>query len=123
MRVRKSQIVNGITEYISDEILPKMGDDRTVQIMITIAMNALKANGKMVDAVLSNGIVAALLEDDGSGTYDIGPAAEAMREAVDQYGYFEVVIPAVPLISPHEIKLALRAADVDAIRRRIETTI
>lgn len=123
MRVSKSQIVHGITEYIQGEIVPKLGDDKAMQIIMTIGVNAAMANNKMVDAALENEFVRALLDDDGNGMYEIGGIAEAMRKAIDQYGSFPVRIPAIPLISPHEIVMKLNAADVDAIRRRIETSV
>ena len=123
MRVSKSQIVHGVTDYIQGEILPKMGNDKAVQIMLSIAVNAATANNRLVDAVLGNEFVRALLEDDGSGTYEIGGIADAMRKAIEQYGSFPIQVPAIPLISPNEITLRLDAADVDAMRRRIENSI
>ena len=123
MRVTKSQIVHGVTDYISKEILPKMSDDRAMQIILSIAVNAAGSNNKLVDAAMDHSIVRAMLEDDGSGTYDIGAIAEAMRSAIEQYGSFPVRIPAIPLISPHEITLQLGAGDIEAMRRRVEDSI
>ena len=123
MRVSKGQLVRGVTDYIQGEILPKMADDRAVQIMLSIAANAALANNKTVDAVLENSMVRALLDDDGSGTYEVGNLAGAMRTAIEQYGSFPVTIPAIPLLSPHEITLKLGAEDVDALRRRIENSV
>jgi len=123
MKVSKSQIVHGLAGYIQDEILPKMGDDKAVQIMLSIAANAALANGRAVDAVFENGVVRALLEDDGAGAYEIGKVADAMRAAIEQYGSFPVTLPAIPLLSPREITLKLGAADVDAMRRRIENAV
>lgn len=123
MRVSKIQIVHGVTSFIQEEILPKMGDDRAVQIILSIAAHAAIANNRLVDTVLGNEIIKALLEDDGSGTYEVGGIADAMRAAVSQYGSFPVTIPAIPLISPHEMTLNLNADDVDALRRRIENAV
>ena len=123
MRVSKSQIVHGVTDYVKSEILPKMGDDKAVQIILSIAVNAAAANEKMVNAVLDNGIVRALLEDDGSGTYELNGITDAMRTAIDQYGNLPVHVPAIPLLSPREITLKLDAEDVDEMRRRIENAV
>ena len=120
MRVSKSQIVKGVTEYIQGEVLPKMDNDKAVQIILSIAINAALANGKMVDAVFANEIVRSMLDDDGTGTYEINGVADAMTAAVQKYGSFPVKIPAIPLISPREITLTLNATDVEAMRLRIE---
>lgn len=123
MRVNKSQIVHGVTNFLQSDILPKMGDDKAVQIILSIAANAALANNKLVDAAFENEIVRTLLGDDGSGTYEIDGIVNAMRTAIDQYGNFPVKIPAIPLLSPREITLNLNASDVDAIRRQIESTV
>ena len=120
MRVSKSQIVKGVTDYIQGEVLPKMDNDKAVQIILSIAINAALANGKMVDAVFANEIVRSMLDDDGTGTYEINGVADAMTAAVQKYGSFPVKIPAIPLISPREITLTLNATDVEAMRLRIE---
>ena len=123
MRVNKNQIVHGITDYIQSDILPKMANDRAMQIILSIAVNTALANNKLVDAVLNQEIVRALLEDDGTATYEVGKIADSMRTAIEQYGSFPVTIPAIPLLSPREITLNLDAADVDSMRRRIENAI
>ena len=119
MRVSKAQIVRGMTDYIQGEILPKMGDDRAVQIILSIAVNAAAANEKMINSIMENGIIKALLDEDESGTYELDGLMDAMRAAVDQYGSFPLRVPPIPLLSPREITLKLDASDVDAIRRRI----
>lgn len=123
MRVTKIQIVHGAADYLREEVLPKMADNRAMQILLTIGANAALANSKAVDAVFSNNLVRSFLEDDGTGTYDIGAVADALRSAVEQYGSFPVRIPAIPFLSPNTITLNLGASDVDAIRRRIENAV
>ena len=123
MRVSRNQIVKGVTDYIQTDLLPNMENDRAVQIIGTIVLNAVTANSKLVDSIFDNDIVKALLGDDASGTYEISNLTDAMRSAIDQYGSFPVNIPAIPLISPREITLKLNANDVDAMRRRIESAM
>ena len=120
MRVSRTQIVDGVADYIKRDILPKMADDRAVQIIFTIAVNAAMANDRLVDSVFDNEIVRSMLEDDGSGTYEIGGIVDAMRSAINEFGAFPVSIPAIPLVSPREITLTLNGEDIEAIKRRIE---
>ena len=120
MRVTKSQIVRGVTDYIRDEILPKMEGSKALQIFGSVAVGAAAASGKTADALFKNEMVLSLLDDDGSGTYDISGLANAMRKAIETYGALPVQIPPIPLIAPREITLRLDASDVDAMRRMIE---
>ena len=123
MRVSRTQIIKGVRDYIQNDIIPKMDNDRAIQIILSIAVNAVMANNKLVDSLFSNDIVRSMLDDDGGGTYDIAGVADAMKKAVDQYGSFPVSIPAIPLVSPNEITLRLNADDIDAMRKRIENAM
>ena len=123
MRVTKSQIVHGVAEYIQSNILPQMVNGRAMQIIVSIGANAIAANHKLVDAVFDNQFVRALLDDDGSGTYDLDGLADAMTKSIQQYGSFPVQVPAIPLISPEGFTLSLSADDVTAMRESIESTV
>lgn len=120
MRVTKSQLVHGITDYIQTDVLPQMVGGRAVQILVSIGANAVAANPALVDAVLGHPIVRALLADDGSGTYDLSGLVEAMKKSIQQFGSFPVQVPAIPLISPTGFTLSLGADDVAAMASRIE---
>ena len=120
MRVSRDQIIRGVGDYIENDIMPTLGNDKAVQIIATIAVNAAMANDKTIDAIFSNEIIRAMLDDDGTGTYDITVVTDSMRDAISKYGSFPVHVPAIPLVSPREITVKLTAEDVDAMRRRIE---
>ena len=122
MRVSKSQIVHGVTGYIESDILPQLGGARSMQIIVSIGANAIAANHKLVDALFGNPIVQALLDDDGSGTYDLSGLTDAMAKSIREFGSFPLKIPAIPIISPAEFTLSLSADDVAAMRSRIEGT-
>ena len=121
MRATKQHIVDGIAAYIRDEMLPKMDKEKAMQIMLTVAVNAVKANDKLINAVFENEYIKALLQDDETGRYDIGGLLDTIRAAVDQYGDFPLTLPPVPLIAPMGGSIKLNAQDVDAIRRKIES--
>lgn len=120
MRVTRNQIVNGLVAYIQQEIMPKMDDDRALKILFSVAVNAIKANDKLIDKYLSNDIVKALIDDDGSGNYDVERLMDWIRTSVEEYGAFPVIVPPIPLVSPREITLRLGPSDIIAIQRQIE---
>ena len=120
MRVTQSQIVRGIGGYLRDEILPKMGEDRAVQIVASIAVNAAMANEKLLDSVFGNEMVQILLDYDGD-TYDVSGLTAAMRDAIDKYGALPIKLPHIPFVSASELTLRMDGKDVDAMKRRIES--
>ena len=123
MRVTKSQIVHGVTDYIQSNILPQLGNGRGMQIIVSIGANAIAANNKIVDALFDNQIVRAMLDDDGSETYDLAVLVDAMTKSIQQFGSFPVQVPAIPIISPAEFTLSFNADDVAAMRSRIESAV
>ena len=123
MRVTKSQIIHGVTDYIQNEILPQLGGARSMQIIVSIGANAIAANPKLLDAIFGNQLVQALVDDDDSGTYDLSSLADAMAKSIQEFGSFPIKVPPIPLISPTEFTLSLTAEDVAAMRRRIEGEI
>ena len=120
MRVSKSQIIQGVTDYIQSDILPQLAGARPMQIIVSIGANAITANHRITDALFENQIVRAVLNDDGSGTYDLSGLVDAMTKSIREFGSFPIKVPAIPLISPAEFTLSLSADDVAAMRRRIE---
>lgn len=120
MRVTRNQIVNGLVAYIQQEIMPKMDDDRALKILFSVGVNAIKANDKLIDKYLGNDLIRALIDDDGSGYYDIERLMDWIRTSVEEYGAFPVSVPPIPLISPREITLKLGPSDIIAIQRQIE---
>ena len=123
MRVTKSQIVHGIADYIQSDILPKMGNGRGLQILVSVGANAVAANSKIVDAIFNNQIVLSALDDDGSGTFEISGLVDALTAAIKEYGSFPLKVPPIPLISPAEMTLNLSADDVEAMQSRIEDAV
>ena len=118
MRVSKNQIIRGVSDYIKEEILPKMGG--AMQIIASIAVNAAAMNEKTLDSLFRNEMVLSLLDDDGSGTYDVTRLSDAIQTSIGEYGSLPVRIPPIPFVSPQEITLTLNANDIDAMRRKIE---
>jgi hypothetical protein len=94
-----------------------------MQIIVSIGANAIAANNKLADAVFKSPVVLAMLDDDGSGTYDLGGLVDAVTKSIRQYGSFPVQVPAIPLISPTGFTLSLAAEDIDAMKRKIEETV
>ena len=119
MKATKQQIVNGAAEYIRDAIIPHMGGDRAMQIMASVALNAVKANDKLADKVFEHELIKTLLEDDGSGRYEIGKLLDQLKASIEQYGALPIEIPKIPLISKDGSTITLNAADIDAIRQKI----
>lgn len=120
MRVTRNQITGGIAGYIKDEILPKMAGDKAMQIIASVAVSSALNNDRLLDSVFDNEMVMALLDDDGTGTYDISGLMASVHDAVGQYGGFPMSIPSIPFISPNEMSLRITAEDIEAMRRRIE---
>ena len=119
VRVTKNQIVNGLAAYIQDELLPKMQEDRALQIALNVAVNAVKANDRLIETVFGQDAIKALLKEDGEGRYEIGGLMDMLKASVEKYGAFPLTIPPIPLIAPQGANIKLNAEDIATIRLKI----
>ena len=120
MGVKKNQIVAGIIGFVQDEILPKMSRDRALQIGLSVAVNAAKANDRLIDTVFGNEVVKAVLEENSAGEYEIGELLDSLKQSIEKYGELPLAIPPIPLFAPQGATITLDADDIAAIKRRIE---
>lgn len=119
MRVTKEKIISGISEYIENNIIPAMSDDRGMQIILFAAIKAIKSNDKLIDALLQNQIIKTLVDDNGTGTYDIDGLFSYLISAVEKFGYFPLYIKPIPFISPTEKTLRFTSSDLETIKKKI----
>lgn len=115
--VTKQQMVNGLIRFIEDEVIAKV-DDRPVRIMLAVAVNALRSNPSMIDAVLNNDIISTAMPSN-DGMYDIVPITQILKETLIKYGEFPITIPPIKFISPTEKVLKFSADDVAKLEKYI----
>ena len=120
MRVTKEQIVNGIASYVKSDVIPQIGDDRSTKIILSTAVYYVQANTKLVDSIFQSQFIKMLLDEDGSGTYEIDGLFESISKSIKEHGSFPVEIPPIPFVSPSEKLFSFSEADVSEIKRRIE---
>ena len=120
MRVTLQQIAEGAAAYAENEILPKMKDDKTAQIMLSVGINALRANPGYLDKIVNKGVMQTLLDPDEAGTYEIDGLYHAVKDSLDKYGAYPVVLPPIPILSPTEKTMKFDAEDIEALRKYIE---
>ena len=118
MRVSKTQLVNGIADYVENEVIPQI-EDKPTQIIVSIAVKSIRANPKLIDPILDNPMFSALLSKNKEG-YDIENLFGSIEESVKQYGPFPITIPPIPIVSPIEKTLSFSESDVSEMKRRIE---
>lgn len=123
MRVEKQRIINGIVSYIDSEVVPKIVNDKAMQIIISVGANTLRGNPSTVDKLLSNGIVSAVAKHeviDGKDTYDLDGLFSLVEDSVTKYGYFPIILPAIPFVSPTEKELKFSSEDIEMLKTYIE---
>ena len=118
MRVSKTQLINGILNYVENEVIPQVGD-KSIQIIVLIAIKSIRANPALADTFFNNPVVKTLLDENENG-YEIDGLFKSIEESVGQYGPFPLVIPPIPIISPDEKILRFSESDVAEMKRRIE---
>jgi hypothetical protein len=123
MRVTKRQIINGLADYIQKEVLPKMENEKAMQIVLSTLIRAVKSSDKLINACFNNDFVKAMLDDDGTGHYDITLLMDCIAASVDEYGALPIVAPPVPFLSPGSISLGFKKEDFAKISACIKSAV
>ena len=53
MKLTKKQIIDGLYQFITDEVVPTMNGDKLTQFVLITAINFVKANSKLVDSIFA----------------------------------------------------------------------
>lgn len=121
MRVDKQTLVEGFISYVDKEVVPYV-DDKGLQIILSIGVNTLRTNNKLIDSILNNNIVLCLVDKDEDNTYELNNVFEVIDSSISKYGYFPVTIPAIKFISNSEKVLKFYQADFKKLKTYMEGT-
>lgn len=122
MRVDKTKIVNGLVSYVESEVIPKISDDKAMQIILSIGVNTLKGNKSLTNKFFDNEIIKIMGQYE-NDTYNLDAIFIAARDSISKYGYLPVKIPAISFISPTEKELKFSAEDIIALKSYIEGAV
>lgn len=120
MRVKKERIVKGVADYMLNDVIPTMTDDKAMQIILDVAVHSIEANPKLADMVFESNTVKTFFKYNDDGTYEIEETFNRFADAIKRYGYFPVVIPPIKWISPNEKTFSFTESDIAEIKKRIE---
>ena len=123
MRVDKQRIIDGIVSYIDNEVVPKIVNDKAMQIIISVGANTLRGNPAAADKLFNNGVVAVVAKHeviDSKDTYDLDGLFSLVEDSVAKYGYFPIILPVIPFVSPTEKELKFSSEDIEMLKTYIE---
>lgn len=121
MRIDKSKIINGIVSYTEKEVIPKLSDDKAMQIILSIGVNTIRGNSELTNKIFNNDIIKTIGQYDKSdSTYCLDSIFEYAIDSVNRYGYLPVKIPAISFISPTEKEMKFNSKDIEILKSYIE---
>ena len=119
MYVSKDQIMNGIFKYVKEDVIPNV-PEKNFKVMITAATGMVMRKPDMINGIAGNGMINILKQFETEQGYDIDIVGEALKEAINSSGGFEVIIPAIRFIMPEEKHLTFHSADVEKMMMYIK---
>lgn len=123
MKLTKKQIVDGLYQFVTDEVVPTMNGDKMAQFVLITAINFVKANSKLVDSIFANPMLNTL-KDDGGEYYVVDALFAAMEKAMGELGSLPIKVPIPGLFdSGSEKTLTFKSNDIAALRRYMEQQI
>lgn len=117
--VSKKKLVNAVTKFIENDLIPFVGD-RNTKFVLAMAKDSLKENCDLANAFLESPMVATLVKEE-DGEYDISQLSTIMKSVLNEYESFPVTIPKIPLFSPTEKVLKITAEDIEKLLKYVQS--
>ena len=119
MQITKQQMINGAVKYIRSEIIPHV-PDRGFKVALETIGAIAEMNPQIAMKYFESPLVSVALNEK-DGFYDLDVLEAALIKAVESHGNLELIVPAIPLISPQAKSLAFSANDIRTIKKYMES--
>jgi len=119
MQVTKRHIVEGVTKFIDDTLIPETYDGQ-LRFVLSIMKDTIKKKPETVDAFLHNPVISSSIEED-EGMYEIGHFVDTMRNILEDCECYPITVPEVPLFSPTSKVVKITASDFEKLVNDIRT--
>ena len=120
MQVTKRHIVEGVTKFIEDTLIPETYDGQT-RFVLSMMKDTIKKKPETVDTFLNNPVIASSIEED-DGVYEIGHFVDTMRNILEDCECYPITVPEVPLFSPTTKTVKVTASDFEKLINDIRTS-
>ncbi len=112
----KKQLADSVVKFITNDLMSDedVMNNKHLKFSLCMAKKALHTNPDVMDGFLDSPIVAnVIIENDGE--YDIDVFARTMKNVLNEYDSYSIVIPRIPMFAPKESIIKITAEDVDKI--------
>ena len=109
----KKQIADALAKFIHNDLINDI-DDRHLKFSLTMAKKALRENPDLLDHFLASPIVSSVVKEQ-DGMYDVDVFAKTLKNVLNEYESYSVIIPKIPVFAPKDSVLKITSADVDKI--------
>ena len=120
MQVTKRHIVEGVTRFIDDTLIPETYDGQ-LRFVLSMMKDTIRKKPETIDTFLHNPVIASSIEED-DGMYEIGHFVDTMRNILEDCECYPITVPEVPLFSPSIKTVKITASDFEKLINDIRTS-
>ena len=113
MQVTKKHIIDGVTKFINDTLIPETYDGQ-LRFVLSMMKDTIKKKPETVDAFLENPVISSSITED-DGMYEIGHFVDTMRSILEECECYPITVPEVPLFSPQRKVMKITASDFETL--------
>lgn len=113
MQVTKRHIIDGVTKFINDTLIPETYDGQ-LRFVLSMMKDTIRKKPETVDAFLENPVISSSITED-DGMYEIGHFVDTMRSILEECECYPITVPEVPLFSPQRKVMKITASDFETL--------
>lgn len=106
MIIEKTRLVDGITRYAREQVLPGISDKQT-KMVLSMGISVLECRPETLDGVLKLPLI-----PKENGELDLDMVERILTDTAEEFGEIAFTVPPVPFISPKELKMKFNADDI-----------
>lgn len=102
-----------MSKFLTDTLIPESNDGQT-RFVLSMIKDTMKKRPEMIDSFLDNSIISSSIIED-EGMYEVGHFVDTMRSILEDCECYPITIPKIPLLSPNEKIIKIKAGDFEKL--------
>ena len=118
MTATRSQVLNGLAEFVQREVLPTI-TDIPIKLVVGTLLYRLRNIPDSFNALIFDNPAVRLFIVEAEDGIDVDATLNGLASSLQSYGNLVLTIPSIPLVSKQEHTMSFSGQDIDKLKQYI----